>query len=76
MSVDVQLGGKTSSQPFLGQHLPTFTQLTLLDIQKSRDARVLQFKNYIEDREADRIGLKSNKCRDSLQEIYAHVSLR
>ena len=31
------------------------------DIQKSRDARVLQFKNYIEEWEADRIGLKNDK---------------
>jgi hypothetical protein len=33
------------------------------DIQKSRDARVLQFKTYIEEWETDCIGLKNDKCR-------------
>ena len=41
----------------------------------TRDARVLQFKNYIEEWEADRIGLKNDKCRDSLLEKYMHVYL-
>ena len=45
------------------------------DIQKSRDARVLQFKNYIEEWEADRIGLKNDKCRNSLLEKYIHMYL-
>jgi hypothetical protein len=39
-------------------------------IQKSRNARVLQFKTYIEEWEADQIGLKNDKCRD-----YLHVYL-
>lgn len=45
------------------------------DIQKSRDTRVLQFKNYIEEWEVDRIGLKNDKCRDSLFEKYMHLYL-
>jgi hypothetical protein len=45
------------------------------DIQKSRDTRVLQFKNYIEEWEADRISLKNDKCCDSLFEKYMHMYL-
>ena len=35
----------------------------------------MQFKNYIEEWEADRIGLKNDKCRDSLLEKYMHMYL-
>ena len=45
------------------------------DIQKSRDARVLKFKNYIEEWEMDRISLKNDKCCSSLLEKYLHMYL-
>ena len=43
------------------------------DIKISRDARVLQFKNYIEILDADRIGLNNDKCRNSLLEKCMHM---
>ena len=45
------------------------------DIQQSREARVLQFKNYLEEWEAERIGLKNDKCLYSLLEKYMHIYL-
>ena len=45
------------------------------DTQQSKDARVLQFKNYVENWEAERINLKSEKCRSSLSEKYTHMYL-
>ena len=36
-------------------------------------AQVLQFKNYIEGWEAERISLKNDKCRSSLLEKYTHI---
>jgi len=45
------------------------------DIQKSRDARVLKFRNYIEAWEMDRISLKNDKCCSSLLEKYLHMYL-
>ncbi len=45
------------------------------DIQKSRDARVLKFKNYIEEWEMDRVSLKNDKCCCSLLEKYLHMYL-
>ena len=45
------------------------------DIQKSRDARVMLFKIYVEEWEMDHISLKNDKCRYSLLQKYLHMYL-
>ena len=53
-----------------------FQKVTSSEIGKTMyKCSFLQFKNYIEEWEADRIGLKNNKCRDSLFEKYMHMYL-
>ena len=44
-------------------------------IQQSRTARVLHFKNFIEEWETNRINLKNDTCKISLLEKYMHMYL-
>ena len=44
-------------------------------IQESRTARVLYFKNFIEEWETERINIKNDKCRSSRSEKYMHMYL-
>ena len=43
--------------------------------QEKATWRDLQFKNYVEECEMDRIGLKNVKCRSSLLQKYMHMYL-